>query len=117
MPKSLHSSLECPDTLADRLEGHRFGVAATAALALFAALSVGNVLSVRAEESAAQEAAAIAILSAEQRIEPARLEADGIAELASNTETGVRVQHGAREADHAKTGVAGLRDVGSESPR
>ena len=51
MPKSLHSSLECPDTLADRLEGHRFGVAATATLALFAALVAGNMLSVRAEES------------------------------------------------------------------
>lgn len=61
MPKSLHSSLECPDTLADRLEGHRFGVAATATLALVAALVAGNMLSVRAEESMTHGAVATSL--------------------------------------------------------
>jgi hypothetical protein len=66
MCKSLQNSLECPDRLADRLEGHRFGVAAMSTIALVAALCMGNYASVRAEERAAQWAHAVA--TQEQRM-------------------------------------------------
>ena len=44
MPKSLYSSLECPDTFADRLEAHRLGVSVTATLSLLAAMTLGHLV-------------------------------------------------------------------------
>ena len=54
MPKSLNSSRECPDSMADRLASHRFGVFACTVLAVFGSLWIGNVVSVREEGIAEQ---------------------------------------------------------------
>lgn len=50
MPKSLYSSRECPDSMADRLAAHRFGVFACTVLTVFGSLWISNAMSVREEE-------------------------------------------------------------------
>jgi hypothetical protein len=49
MPKFLYSSLECPNSMADRLEAHRVGVFSCTVLAVFGSLCISNAMSVREE--------------------------------------------------------------------
>ena len=55
MPKSLYSSRECPDSMADRLAAHRFGVFACTVLTVFGSLWISNAMSVREEERVLRE--------------------------------------------------------------